>query len=181
MKEIWIDIKNFEGIYQVSNLGRVRSLARWIKCKDGKTIYRKGRILKPQPASGYRQVILSVNGEKKWFSVHRLVAETFIPNPDNLPEVNHKNEDKYDNRVENLEWCSHSYNMNYGTLKERIIKAKVATGTYKDYTGWKEEDIIEDKRKRYQRNSKDYNKKYREEHKEYFREYLKEYRKRKCS
>lgn len=148
MREIWRDIKDFEGIYQVSNLGRVRSLARWIKRKDGKTIYRKGRILKPQTGSGYQTVYFRVGNKQKWFYVHRLVAEAFIPNPDNLPQVNHINENRMDNRVENLEWCSQRYNINYGTAIERQIKTKIALGFYKDYTGWKEDDIIEDRKKR---------------------------------
>lgn len=105
--EIWKDIEGYEGIYQVSNMGRVRSLPRkvWNYTKPG-------RILKPgSKENGYLQVCLS-NGSKceKHAYVHRLVSAAFIPNPYNLPEVNHKNYDKTDNRVENLEWCTSRYN-----------------------------------------------------------------------
>lgn len=112
-KEIWKDIKNYEGLYQVSNWGRVRSL------KFGKI-----RILKAcKDKDGYLIVTLYKSGQSKIFKVHRLVAETFIPNPDNLPITNHKNELKYDNRVENLEWCDAKYNTNYGNgIKKRIEK-----------------------------------------------------------
>lgn len=105
--EIWKDIEGYEGIYQVSNMGRVRSLTRkvWNYTKPG-------RILSPgAKENGYLHVALN-NGEKreKHAHIHRLVAAAFIPNPDNLPEVNHKNYDKKDNRVENLEWCTSRYN-----------------------------------------------------------------------
>ena len=115
--EEWRDIAGYEG-YQVSNLGRVRSLDRWIVDKNGLRKKRKGQIIKLLPIpQGYYYVGLS-NGKKA--RVNRLVAEAFIPNPDNLPCVNHKNENMKDNRVENLEWCSYSYNLTYGTIRERI-------------------------------------------------------------
>ena len=108
-EEIWNNIEGYEGLYQISNQGRVKSL------KQGKE-----RILKPaNNGKGYLQVQLYKNGEKKMCLIHRLVALTFIPNPQNLPQVNHKTEDKTDNRVENLEWCSSKYNMNYGTRTQR--------------------------------------------------------------
>ena len=105
--EVWKDIEGFEGKYQVSNMGRVKSLTRkvWNYTKPG-------RILKPgMKENGYLQVSLR-NGDKseKHAHVHRLVANAFIPNPSNLPEVNHKNLNKKDNRVENLEWCTSRYN-----------------------------------------------------------------------
>ena len=103
MEEIWKDIKGFEGLYQVSNMGRVKSV-------------RKNIILKNQIArKGYERVILCINNSPKNYFVHRLVANAFIPNPDNLPQVNHKDENKLNNRVENLEWCTQKYNVNYGT------------------------------------------------------------------
>ena len=123
-KEIWKDIPNYEGLYQASNLGNVRSLDH-IR-KNGKNnnqkCLTKGRILKQaiQKESGYAFVVLSKNGKTKGFRVHRLVAETFIKNPYNFRCVNHKDENKQNNNVNNLEFCSHKYNNNYGTKKERL-------------------------------------------------------------
>lgn len=110
--EIWKDIKGYEGIYQVSSEGRVRSLDR-----IGERGYRyKGKILTPRPNKrGYMWVVLV----GKNYAVHRLVAQTFIPNPNNYPIVNHKDENPSNNCVENLEWCDAKYNCNYGTANKR--------------------------------------------------------------
>ena len=107
MKEVWKDIDNFEGLYQVSNLGKVRSLDR-IKNQFNGYYYSnrlyKGKILKPSISKkGYLRVVLQANGIKKNCCIHRLVAETFIPNTDNLPIINHKDENKLNNQVDNLE------------------------------------------------------------------------------
>ena len=111
-KEIWRNIKDYPD-YQVSNMGRVKSLK-----------FGKEKILKNNKvSSGYLQVNLSKDGKQKTYYIHRLVATAFITNPNNLSEVNHKNEDKTDNRVENLEWCNSKYNLNYGTRTERITIA----------------------------------------------------------
>lgn len=119
-KEIWKNIVGYEGLYQVSSLGRVKSLERIDS--NGHPV--KERVLTSFPnRSGYCKVNLYRDRNMEVKSVHRLVAETFIPNPDNLPQVNHKDEDKGNNLVENLEWCTASYNTNYGTHNERAAKA----------------------------------------------------------
>ena len=111
-EEIWCPIKGYEGIYEVSDQGRVRSMK-----------FGKERILKPgKIQNGYLKVNLWKNGEMKQCKVHRLVAQTFIPNPQNLTEVNHKDENKTNNSVQNLEWCDRKYNCNYGTRNQRISK-----------------------------------------------------------
>lgn len=117
--EEWRDIKGYEG-YQVSNLGNVRSLDRWITYKNGGKRFWKGKTLKPNLIQGYLYVFLYKKEAKpKIFRIHRLVAEAFIPNPDNLPQVNHINERKTDNRVENLEYCNARYNLNYKNGQKR--------------------------------------------------------------
>ena len=135
--EIWKDIKGYEGLYQISNKGRVKSLG------NNKT--RKEKILSPKPKSnGYIEVKLCKKGEKpKPFLVHRLVAEHFLPNPDNLPVVNHKIDDfkhRSDNRVENLEWCTVEYNNNYGSRNEKISKKIVCIETGEIFSSSK--DVI---------------------------------------
>lgn len=110
--EIWKDIEGYEGLYQASNKGNIRSL----------NYRRKGisKLLKLREVTkGYLQVVLWKNKKSKCFQVHRLVAEAFIPNPDNLPQVNHKDENKENNKIENLEWCTNEYNHNYGTRNLR--------------------------------------------------------------
>lgn len=100
-------IKGYEGIYEVNELGQVRSIDRKVKSKDGKIMKFKGRDLKPSmDVGGYAMVILRKNGISKMRKVHRLVADAFLPNTDNLPEVHHKNHDRKDNRVHNLAWVT---------------------------------------------------------------------------
>lgn len=107
--ETWRDIQGFDGKYQVSDCGRIRG--------------RKG-IMKPSISrTGYPHITLSKNGKRYDCNIHRLVAEAFIPNPNKLPLVNHKDEVKINNCVENLEWCSYSYNTNYGSSPAKISKA----------------------------------------------------------
>lgn len=123
--EEWKDIEGYEGIYQVSNLGNVKSLERKVWCGRGRGYYKTipEKILKTgESGRGYLKVILCKGGKSKSCKVHRLVAETFIPNPQGLPEVNHISEDKTDNSLENLEWVSHEYNLNYGTRNTRAGK-----------------------------------------------------------
>ena len=128
--EEWRPIAGYEGIYEVSNLGRVRSLDRYVvhKTIDKKNYTRhiKGSILSPiiNSKNKYLTVGLHDGGRRIAAYVHRLVAETFIPNPYNMPEVNHKDEDKNNNKVDNLEWCDRAYNMNYGTAIKRTSAAR---------------------------------------------------------
>ena len=113
MEEIWKDIKNYENYYQVSNLGRVRSLDRTIKDIRSERLY-KGKILKQSLCNwGYLTVSLKKSSKSKKFLVHRLVAEAFLPNPDMLEVVNHKDENKLNNCVSNLEWSTLKDNMLY--------------------------------------------------------------------
>ena len=112
------------GFYQVSNLGRVKSLARTSFHPKGYVVQYKEKILKQSfERNGYTRVGLSRDGKVKSYYIHVLVAEAFIPNPDNLPEVNHIDENKMNNQVNNLEWCNHKYNSIHGTRASRISKA----------------------------------------------------------
>lgn len=118
--EIWKDIRGYEGLYQVSNGGRVRSLPR----KGVRT----SRILIPgKHKKGYLYVGLTCNGVRKMHKVHRLVAEAFIPNPHNYPQVNHLDEVKTSNNAANLEWCTNEYNCAYGTGRVRAQKSNSKT------------------------------------------------------
>ena len=112
MLEIWKDIEGYEGMYQVSNFGNVK---------------REDRHLKPGIGeNGYPLVVLSKEGKTKSFYVRRLVASAFLPNPNNLKCINHKDETRTNNRVDNLEWCSYKYNNSYGTrlLREILTKSR---------------------------------------------------------
>ena len=105
------------GIYQVSNLGRIKRLGYYRKIKPKgyeQTVYYKEKILSPIYTDRYVQLTLCKNGKRQLGLLHRLVAEAFVPNPENLPLVNHKDENKHNNCVDNLEWCNCKYNLNYG-------------------------------------------------------------------
>ena len=144
MNEIWKPIKGYEGFYEVSNLGRVRSLDRteYIRNKAGGITARqkRGKILKPHLDS--RGCYLHVGLRGKSTNVHRIVAKTFIDNPNGYPEVNHKDEDKTNNAVTNLEWCDHKYNNNYGS------KIGSTRGTKNPSSKLTEKDIMEIRRRR---------------------------------
>lgn len=117
MIEEWKTIEGYEN-YKVSNFGRIKSL----------NYNRTGveKILKPaKHRDGYLLVYLCRNGKGKWFLLHRLVAEAFLPNPEGFEQVNHRNEDKTNNVVDNLEWCSRWYNMHFGTMQERAAASKI--------------------------------------------------------
>ena len=132
-KEYWRPVLGYEGLYEVSNLGRARSLDRWVKCPNGSVRFYKGKILKLKTNKyGYLKVNLCKNGKVKTFRVNRLVAEAFLEIPEELRhlkgtrylQVNHKDENKQNNNVENLEFCNCKYNINYGTAIERSSKKR---------------------------------------------------------
>lgn len=115
MKEIWKDIEGYEGCYQVSNFGRVKSL-----------MYGKEKILKLEKTNKcYFRVALCKNGKVKRYFVHILVCKAFLPNPDNLPFVNHKDENQSNNFANNLEWCDRKYNNNYGNHNKKVSESLI--------------------------------------------------------
>lgn len=143
MNEIWKDIPGYESKYQVSNLGNVRSL----------NYLRTGGIkllTQGTDKRGYKRVGLYKDGKRKRYLVHRLVAMTFISNYDDLPQVNHKDENKANNCVDNLEWCDAKYNMNYGTRNER------ASESHKGKKGsWYGKQLSEEHKKKISKGLKD--------------------------
>ncbi len=113
--EEWRPINGYENLYEISSKGRVKSL------NYNKTY--KEQILKPSLQKGYYRVTLCKNGEHKKYFVHQLVGTAFIPNPDGKPFINHRDEIRDHNWLENLEWCDNKYNSNYGHCREKISKA----------------------------------------------------------
>ena len=144
--EIWKDITGYEELYQISNYGRVRSLDRY----DSMGRFKEGIMLKTYDnGNGYKKITLYKNGLCKTFSVHRLVAIAFIPNDNNLPQINHKDENPSNNHVDNLEWCTNEYNSNYGNHNLHLSMAhtgKILTEEHKKNISnaskerWKNED-----------------------------------------
>ena len=124
MVEIWKSIENFP-YYEVSNFGNVRSVDRVFTDTLGRKVNRKGKLLKCDTNGRYKLVRLYNISQGKDIAllVHRLVAQAFIPNPNNLPCVNHKDENPGNNDFRNLEWCTYKYNSNYGTIKQRLSKS----------------------------------------------------------
>lgn len=123
-EEIWKDIPGWEGLYQVSTMGNIVSL------NYNHTGLRKPRIARIDKG-GYSYVTLYRNGTTKTMKVHRLVAITFIPNPNNLPQINHRDENKLNNNIENLEWCDFSYNNKYGSRPRKVLDAYKRNGCSK--------------------------------------------------
>ena len=157
MIEEWRPIEGYEGLYEVSNTGRVRSLDKY----DSMNRFLRGRILRLfTDGLGYLRAQLYSNSKRKSFLVHRLVAQAFIPNPDNLPQVNHRDENPSNDSVDNLEWCDGKYNVNYGTRIDRIRDIRLKNGTY---TGLSKEEY---RKKRYQEKKDKIN----EQRREYYRE-----------
>lgn len=112
--EKWKDIEGYEGKYQISNKGRVKALNFRRTTKE--------KIISGRNNKGYQAVELWKFGKRKSYLVHRLVALSFVPNPDNLPQINHKDENKLNNNADNLEWCTQFYNNIYGTRLQRVSK-----------------------------------------------------------
>lgn len=131
--EIWKDVVGYEGLYQVSNLGRVKR----IKHTTKKLFFSERIVNQYVNMNGYMMAPLSKDGKDKHKAVHRLVAQAFIPNPDNLPFVNHKDENPLNNHVDNLEWCTAKYNSNYGTIKDRKSKNMTKAWTKRKEDGYK--------------------------------------------
>lgn len=123
-EEIWKDIAGYEGYYQVSNLGRVKRLPTCVRASYGSKQFRSSHILRYKESRGYNAVCLSKNGEdEKYLRVGRLVAMAFIPNPENLPQVNHKDCNRRNDRADNLEWCTAKYNNNYAEHNKKLSEA----------------------------------------------------------
>lgn len=128
MQEIWKDIEGYEGLYQVSNFGRVKSLDRYV-LRNENTLFVKVIVLSQLNIRGYLAVRLCNSGKYKNYFVHRLVANAFIHNDNNYSEINHIDENKHNNHVDNLEWCDRKYNVNYGSRADKFsnsMKGKLA-------------------------------------------------------
>ena len=117
MIEEWKDIKGYEGIYKISNLGKI------VRIKEGQE-----HLMKIWNNGRYMEVRLSKNGKATHFTLHRLLAIHFIPNPNNLPSVNHKDENKLNNSINNLEWCTYAYNTNYGSGICKRVQSRMLSG-----------------------------------------------------
>lgn len=138
--EIWKPIKGYEGYYEVSNRGNVKSLSRQIKIRNGKDALKKEKILKLQKTkNGYLSVMLSKERTFLGFYVHRLVARAFIPNPENKPQIDHIDGSRDNNNVNNLRWCTAKENRNYPIARKRV---------YESHKGYVPTE--ESKRKRYE-------------------------------
>lgn len=126
--EVWKDIRGYEGLYQVSNLGRVKSLSKNVKGRNYKEIIKAPSY----GGKGYYRLSLCKNGKNKYFYIHRLVAQAFISNPNNYPCVNHIDCNIYNNNFDNLEWCTYKYNNNHGKheLKRKITSLIVEIKKY---------------------------------------------------
>lgn len=141
-EEIWKDVVGFEGRYMVSNMGRVKSLdfTSVVKKKFGIiTVPKYGKILKPKvDKGGYYSQSLSIDGKSYYKSIHRMVLTAFVPNPENKPEINHKDGNKSNNCVDNLEWCNRSEN----NLHAYAMGLKVSIKGNKKYNAWLSDESV---------------------------------------
>ena len=143
--EIWKDIQGYEGCYQISNLGRVKSLKRKVYAGMGKMRWQYERILSENKTNGneYHIASLCKNSTEKNYYIHKLVAEAFIPNPNNYRYVNHKDENKHNNCVDNLEWCTAQYNATYNDIHiKKGLKYRNNKQSKKIYQLDEEENVI---------------------------------------
>lgn len=124
MCEIWKDVVGYEGFYEVSNYGRIKSLSKKAKNKNGYRITKEKIMKNVLKNNGYSAITLYKNKKSKTYLIHRLVAQAFINNPHDYPCINHKDENKLNNRIDNLEWCTPKYNNNYGLHNEKMKKTK---------------------------------------------------------
>lgn len=153
-KEIWKDVKGYEEYYEVNQYGVVKSKDRLVEIPDyqnahaycsGFSYVKPGRVMKQQlNIFGYLVVNLTKNKKQKGHFVHRLVADAFVPNNDNLPFINHKDENKTNNNASNLEWCTSEYNTNYGTCMERRkVTQRTTNKNMKPVIAYNEKEYLE--------------------------------------
>ena len=151
MIEVWKDVIGYEGIYEVNNLGIIRSVERL----DNSGHKRKSKILGlVADRDGYIKVHLCLQGKARYHFVHRIVATAFIDNPERLPQINHKDENKANNKVENLEWCTAKYNINYGKRNILVSESLYGEKAHSSKITQKDVDKI---RKQYESRSKENN------------------------
>lgn len=134
MENEWKPVVGFEGFYEVSANGKIRSCSRVVRSKYCNRVVKGKELKQHKDQDGYCKIVLSKEGKTTTRAVHRLVAQAFIPNPNNYPVINHKNEIKADNRVSNLEWCTVAYNTNYNGMnyKRAAFRKKPILAISKD-------------------------------------------------
>ena len=130
--EIWKDVVGYEGLYMVSNLGRIKSLERTVNTKRGAKRYKSKILTQTTAITGYLQVRFHNSDGGKTFLVHRIVAKSFLPNPSHLSIVNHKNGIKSDNALSNLEWVTYSQNLNHALQNGLNAKTKILSDSVRE-------------------------------------------------